>query len=301
MKRALITGSSGFIGQKLVSAIDKEKYSIHVISRNREPGLETTICDFQFNLIPDDVMNGTDIVFHLAGVAHDSIMHYEEYFEINVKASSRLAELAAISGVKRFIYISSVKSGGVGDNGLCITELEQVEPEGAYGRTKLKAELALLEIGHRTGMHVTIIRPSLVYGPNAKGNLRQMMSGISNGWFPPLPKINNKRSMVHIDDVVRAILFVATSDKTKGEIFNVTDGEPHSSREIYEVMCTILGKSIPRWSLPKFLFKFLGFFSPTLKQKLVKLFGDECYSSDKLQSIGFKTKRTLKEMNETFF
>jgi nucleoside-diphosphate-sugar epimerase len=301
MKRALITGSSGFIGQKLVSAIDKEKYSIHVISRNREPGLETTICDFQFNLIPDDVMNGTDIVFHLAGVAHDSIMHYEEYFEINVKASSRLAELAAISGVKRFIYISSVKSGGVGDNGLCITELEQVEPEGAYGRTKLKAELTLLEIGHRTGMHVTIIRPSLVYGPNAKGNLRQMMSGISNGWFPPLPKINNKRSMVHIDDVVRAILFVATSDKTKGEIFNVTDGEPHSSREIYEVMCTILGKPIPRWSLPKFLFELPGYFSPNLKYKLGKLFGDECYSSDKLQSIGFKTKRTLKEMNETFF
>jgi UDP-glucose 4-epimerase len=301
MKKVLITGSSGFIGQKLISAIDKDKFLIQSVSRKPQPGLQTTICDLKLGLIPNDLMRGIDFVFHLAGVAHDSDSKYEDYRNINVKATSKLAELAANSGVKRFIFVSSVKSGGVGEHGLCMTELEQVEPNGVYGKTKREAELSLLEIGQRTGLHVTIIRPSLVYGPNAKGNLHHMMSGINKGWFPPLPKIDNKRSMVHVDDVVRAILFVASSNKTKGEVFNVTDGTPHSSREIYEVMSTILERSIPRWSVPKFFFKLLGFFSPTFKYKLGKLFSDEWYSSEKLQSVGFKTKRTLKEMNETFF
>jgi len=150
-------------------------------------------------------------------------------------------------------------------------------------------------------MHVSIIRPSLVYGPNVKGNLQLMLSGIKKGWFPPLPETGNKRSMIHVDDLVRAILLVADDDRANGEIFIATDGTPHSSRYIYNAMCSALDKSIPKWSVPKILFDMASLVNPRIKYKLNKLLGDECYSSAKLEALGFKAKKTLKDMNETSF
>ena len=168
-------------------------------------------------------------------------------------------------------------------------------------KEKAKAELRLLEIGKESGMHISIIRPSLVYGPDVKGNLKSMLLGVEKGWFPPLPETGNKRSMIHVDDLVRAILLVANDDRANGEIFIATDGTPHSSREIYNAMCSALDKSIPKWSVPKILFDMASLVNPRIKYKLNKLLGDECYSSAKLEALGFKAKKTLKDMNETSF
>jgi len=150
-------------------------------------------------------------------------------------------------------------------------------------------------------MYVSIIRPSLVYGPDVKGNLQLMLSGIEKGWFPPLPETGNRRSMIHVDDLVRAILLIAEDKRANGEIFIATDGTPHSSRDIYNAMCVVLDKSIPKWSVPKFLFDAVSLLNPRIKYKLNKLLGDECYSSAKLEALGFKAKKTLKDMNETSF
>ena len=135
-----------------------------------------------------------------------------------------------------------MKAGGKAVSGQCINESDQNEPEGIYGKSKREAEIKLLKIGKEYGMHVSIIRPSLVYGPNVKGNLQLMLSGIKKGWFPPLPEIGNKRSMIHVDDLVRAILLVATDERANGEIFIATDSMPYSSREIYNTMCDVLEK-----------------------------------------------------------
>ena len=105
----------------------------------------------------------------------------------------------------------------------------------------------------------------------------------------------------HIDDLVKAILLVAKDDRANGEIFIVTDGVPYSSREIYEVMRKILGKSIPKLYLPKFCFNLIAFFSLSFRYKVKKLFEDSYYSSRKINSIGFKPQRSLREMNETSF
>ena len=150
-------------------------------------------------------------------------------------------------------------------------------------------------------MHVSIIRPSLVYGPNVKGNLKLMLAGIKKGWFPPLPETGNRRSMIHVDDLVRAILLVAKDECANGEIFIATDGTPHSSRDIYNAMCSVLDKSIPKWSVPNNLFDMASLINPRIKYKLNKLLGDECYSSAKLEALGFKVQKTLKDMNETSF
>ena len=302
MNRVLVTGGSGFIGNKLTKHLAEMKVLVRTLSRKNQSNYETVVCDLQSDVIPDDTLDDVDTVFHLAGFAHDlrdanKIEHL--YRRVNVDATVRLAKLAVKSNVKRFVFISSVKAGGSGISDKCMNESDQNDPEGVYGKTKREAELALLKIGKESGMHISIVRPSLVYGPNAKGNLQLMLSGIEKGWFPPLPEVGNQRSMIHVDDLVRAILLVAEDDRANGEIFIATDSKPHSSREIYNAMCSATEKSIPKWSVPKILFDIASLASPHIKYKINKLLGDECYSSAKLEALGFKAKKSLKDMNET--
>jgi nucleoside-diphosphate-sugar epimerase len=304
LNRVLVTGGSGFIGNKLTKHLAEMKVLVRTLSRKNQSNYETVVCDLQSDVIPDDTLDDVDTVFHLAGFAHDlrdanKIEHL--YRRVNVDATVRLAKLAVKSNVKRFVFISSVKAGGSGISDKCMNESDQNDPEGVYGKTKREAELALLKIGKESGMHISIVRPSLVYGPNAKGNLQLMLSGIEKGWFPPLPEVGNQRSMIHVDDLVRAILLVAEDDRANGEIFIATDSKPHSSREIYNAMCSATEKSIPKWSVPKILFDIASLASPHIKYKINKLLGDECYSSAKLEAFGFKAKKSLKDMNETDF
>ena len=297
----LITGATGFIGRRLISAVDGE---IRVLSRAAHSDLETVICDLQSSVISDNTLDSIDTVFHLAGFAHDMrdpSKIVDLYYKINVSATVQLAELAVKSGVKRFVFVSSVKAGGISTPKKCINENDQIDPEGIYGKTKREAELRLLKIGKESGMHISIIRPSLVYGPDVKGNLKSMLLGVEKGWFPPLPETGNRRSMIHVDDLVRAILLVAKDECANGEIFIATDGTPHSSRYIYNAMCSALDKSIPKWSVPKTLFDIASLVSSQIKYKINKLLGDECYSSAKLEALGFKAKKSLKDMNETDF
>ena len=301
MKNILISGATGFFGKRLLGALDG---NIRVLSREKQPDYETIVSENEKIDIPKSALELIDTVFHTAGFAHDmrNAGEIEDlYHKVNVNATIQLAELAVESGVKKFIFISSVKAGGRPTFGVCASEKDQGHPEGIYGKTKREAELKLLKIGKESDMHVSIIRPSLVYGPNVKGNLQLMLSSIKSGWFPPLPETGNKRSMIHVDDLVRAILLVAEDDRTNGEIFIATDGIPYSSRDIYNAMCNVLGKSIPKWSVPKFLFDIASLISPRIKYKLNKLLGDECYSSAKLEALGFKAQKTLKDMNETDF
>jgi UDP-glucose 4-epimerase len=301
MRRVFITGAFGFIGGSLLNAIDGQ---IRILSRIERSNYDTVVCDFEKENIPKSALKSIDTVFHIAGFAHDmrNAGKIENLYQrVNVNATVQLAELAVKSNVKRFVFVSSVKAGGKPDFEVCASESDQGDPEGVYGKTKREAELRLLKIGKESGMHVSIIRPSLVYGPNVKGNLQLMLSGIKKGWFLPLPETGNKRSMIHVDDLIRAILLVADDDRANGEIFIATDGTPHSSRDIYNAMCSVLDKSIPKWSVPKSLFNMASLVNPRIKYKFDKLLGDECYSSAKLEALSFKAQKTLKDMNETNF
>ena len=299
MKKVLITGASGFIGQRLVKAISKQKVPFCVLSRSNQPGFETIVCDLQFNDIPANTLTDIDTVFHLAGIAHDSAKIENQYQAVNVRATIQLAKLAVSSGVQKFVFLSSVKAGGNLSNNSSMDESSQGTPEGVYGRTKREAEIKLLEIGRQSGMHVSIIRSSLVYGPLMKGNLKMMFLGVKKGWFPPLPEVHNRRSMIHVDDLVRAILLVSNDKRADGEIFIVTDGKQYSSRQIYSSMRKVIGKSEINWSMPSAIFKVISLISPTTKCKIEKLFGNEYYSSKKIEKLGYKSRGTLKEMNKT--
>jgi UDP-glucose 4-epimerase len=301
---SFVTGGSGFIGQRLVAALKCSGGELRVLSRAERSNYKTIVCDLQSEDIPAQALDNVNTVFHLAGFAHDirdASKISDLYYKVNVSATVQLANLAVKSGVKRFVFVSSVKAGGDPPLGTCANEKDQRNAVDVYGKTKREAELKLLEIGQVSGMFVSIIRPSLVYGPDVKGNLQLMLSGIEKRWFPPLPETGNRRSMIHVDDLVRAILLVAEDKRANGEIFIATDGAPYSSREIYNAMCGVTGKLIPKWSVPKILFDIAILASPRIKYKINKLLGDECYSSTKLEALGFKAKKSLKDMNETDF
>ena len=304
MRKYLVTGATGFVGCHLLGLLRTINCDVRLLARSNVDNYETIICDLLSDSIPNKAFESIDTVFHLAGFAHDIREPSKVsnlYRSINVAATVGLARSAVQSGVKRFVFISSVNAGGHGSCDRGASESDQTYPEGVYGETKLEAETELLKIAEESDMHVSIIRSSLVYGPGVKGNLRLMQSGIKSGWFPPLPETGNKRSMIHVDDLVKAMLFVADSHHTNSEIFIATDGKPYSSREIYNDMCHALGKSVPNWSVPKRFFDMAKLVSRRLKYKLDKLLGDEYYSSAKLEKLGFEAQKSLKDMNETDF
>jgi UDP-glucose 4-epimerase len=304
MSKIFVSGATGFIGQQLLARLKEQDTRLKVLTRSSHSEYEAVVCDLTSEVIPEDALDGVDTVFHLAGYTHDlrdSGRLERVYRSINVDATVHLARLAVQSGVKRFVFVSSVKAGGSAVVGHCMSEEDQGEPEDIYGKTKREAEIRLLEIGRHSGMHVSIMRPSLVYGPGVKGNLRLMQVGIKKGWFLPLPEVNNRRSMIHVDDLVQALILVAKDDRANGQIYIATDGHLYSSRQIYEANCAILGKPVPQWSVPRVIFDIVSRLSSRLRYKVDKLFGDECYSSKKLQSLGFKARRSLREMNETDF
>lgn len=304
MASYLISGATGFIGRRLVKLLVSQDHKVTLLSRKSIYNFDSILFDLKSDDFSQINLKNIDVIFHLAGIAHennDSHINETIYQKINVDSVIKLAELAVKSEVKKFIFVSTVKAGGIPLVGKRNTEIDQNQLDGVYASTKREAELKLLDLGKNNNMFVSIVRPALVYGPNVKGNLKLMLNAIENGWFPPLPKINNRRSMIHVDDLVEALQLVSNDIRANGEIYIATDGKDYSSHEIYETMCFLLNKSVPKWAVPHLMFKILAILSPSIKYRVKKLLGDELYSSEKIQSIGFKAKKTLREMHETSF
>jgi len=171
MKNILISGATGFIGERLVGAVDA---NIRVLSRKKQSNYETVVCDLKSEVIPNNALDGVNTVFHLAGFAHDlsdATKIQNIYQKVNVDATIRLAKLAVKSNVNRFIFVSSVKAGGGSNFGVCVSEKDQGDPEGIYGKTKREAELKLLKIGKESDMHVSIIiQKEFMEKPNERRN-----------------------------------------------------------------------------------------------------------------------------------
>ena len=303
-KKILVTGANGFIGRSLCNSIRDSGDIVRILVRTKM----AKVSDEQFIFrdkenIDISAFLGVDVVIHLAGYAHDTANkrnNDDKYWDINVELTEKILNLSLQSKVSKFIFISSVKAGGIPDNSRkCFSESFCAKPNNIYGETKIYAEKRILDIAKKSDINISIIRPSLVYGPKMKGNLHSMLYWIDKGWFPPLPENGNVRSMVHIDDLVDAIRLVCNYNKSNGEVFIVTDGRRYSSYEIYNTMCDVLKKSIPKYRIPPFVFVFIGWFNKNAQYKIGKLLGSECYSSKKIESIGFKAKKSLLDMNIT--
>jgi UDP-glucose 4-epimerase len=302
MKKVLITGGSGFIGKQLIKKLNDNGDIISVIGRKSMGMVETYICDLESDNIPESAFSDVDTVFYLAGVAHDlnCTNNKKQYHKINVDATINTAKLAIKYGVRCFVYISSTKAGGVLPfSRYCFNETHQYNPGSIYGITKRLAEIGLLNLKKNTDMQISIIRPALIYGPEVKGNLHLMISGICRNWFPPVPKVSNKRSMVHVDDVVDSMLFVSNNIYADGEIYIITDGVNYSTTSIYDTIKATDRKPKFIFRFPKFIFYAMAKFGDFVKYipfntfSYNKFFGNECFSSKKINTLGFLPKRTF--------
>lgn len=308
MPVCLVTGATGFIGRSLCQRLQHSGWHVRAVMRapSGGPWNDSLVADLAEDHLPQELCRGVDMVFHLAGKAHAvtaSLADEASYTRINVEATRKLLELAQMAGVRRFVFFSSVKA--MGECGAGEDESAEPRPQTAYGRSKREAERLVLE-----GCYVpepVVLRLAMVYGPTCKGNLPRMVQAISRGRFPPIPDTRNKRSMVHVDDVVQAALLAAESPVAIGKVYLVTDGRTYSTRQIYTWICEVLGRKIPAWYLPIPLLRLIASMGDRIglltgrrflfdSDALEKLVGSSWYNSEKLQSeLGFIPQINLHE------
>lgn len=205
--------------------------------------------------------HGIDTVFHLAGKTHaisETSAGDVEYDRVNVGGTRRTLEAAAAAGARAFVFFSSVKVFGDHQQRAdrALIEDDTPEPDTPYGRSKLAAGQLVLNdtrIAHRV-----VIRPAPVYGPGLKGNLARMRDAVARGRFPPLRDNGNRRSLVHVDDLVSAALLAASAAVATGRVYHVADGEMYSTRRLYLAMCAAAGRAPARWTMPAFVLRALA-------------------------------------------
>jgi len=307
MKNVLVTGANGFIGRRLCQMLRQQGLQVRTLTRSLNKDDHN---DFQIDLavdeIPSDLFDGIDTIFHLAAKAHalaETQQDQSDYWFINTDATRKLLESAGQVGVLRFIFFSSVKAAGKSST-LLMDETMTESANTLYGQSKYAAEQLVLHGGYVS--HPVVIRPCMVYGNSDKGNLPRMIQAIRKGLFPPLPEVNNKRSMVHVDDVVQAALLAAEKPEAAGQVYIVTDGHTYSTREIYDWIRETLGKSPSSISMPLSLLKALAKVGDGIgnlrgrrflfdSDALEKLIGSAWYSSAKIENeLGFKPVHDLR-------
>lgn len=304
-RRFVVTGANGFIGDALCRRLRKLGEVRAVLRRPMDGPWDTSIqVDLARDELPMSALEGADTVFHLASRTHDVKEESGEaaYEAVNIRGTEKLLQVAARSGVRRIVFLSSVKAMGEGSRE---PQDESVPPRPttAYGRTKLAAEERVLRGGFVP--EAVVLRLPLVYGPGVKGNLARMIDAIDRGRFPPVPAVDNRRSMIHVDDVVDAALLAAVEPGAVGRVFIVTDGQAYSTRRIYDTIRRALGKPDPKVSVPLAVLRVLAVCGdaagmltrrrwPFDGDAYRKLLGSAFYDGTAArETLGFEPQRTL--------
>ncbi|CAB0151221.1 N-acetyl-alpha-D-glucosaminyl-diphospho-ditrans, octacis-undecaprenol 4-epimerase [Pseudidiomarina piscicola] len=301
-RKIAITGATGFLGKNLFKKLNT-RYS-ELILLSRTPSNERGAIQFDIggNLSRESCewISGCDVVIHCAARAH--IMNESasdplaEYRKINTEGTLQLARLAAKSGVRRFVYISSIKVHGERNlSKAAIDEVSQLEPVDPYGISKLEAEVGLREISAQTGMEFVIIRPPLIYGPGVKANFESMMNWLDKGLPLPLGAVHNRRSLVGIDNLCDFISLCMDHPKAINETFLVSDQDDVSTTLLIQrLKLAIASKSII-FSLPASLMK-LGAALLNKKTVVQRLFEDLYVNSEKAtRLLGWRPPYTMTE------
>jgi UDP-glucose 4-epimerase len=249
--KILVTGASGLVGRVLCAELFRRGYEVQGAVRLALAGVD----DFDQKIIP--FINGeTDwslalsdmqTVIHLAARVHVMADKAEnplaEFRRINTQGTLNLARQAAAAGVRRFVFVSSVKvNGEMTLPGHPFKADDAPAPLDAYGISKMEAEQGLHELAAKTGMEVVIIRPPLVYGPGVKANFAAMMRWLRRGVPLPLGAIDNRRSLVALDNLVDLIVTCISHPAAANQTFLVSDGEDVSTTQLLRRMGQALGR-----------------------------------------------------------
>lgn len=250
-RRILVTGASGFVGRALLARLLDSGHPVRAALRLSTPDCAAAEQAVVGNIGPDtdwpQALIDVDCVVHLAARTHvlddDSADPLTAYRDINVLGSIRLAQQAIAAGVRRLVFLSSVKVNGESTTTHPFAETDTPAPLDAYGITKLEAENALRRMGAESGMEVVILRPPLVYGPGVKGNLLRLLDLISRGMPLPLASVRNQRSLIYVDNLADAIVSCVVKPEAAGATYLVSDGEDISTPGLIGKLAAAMGKS----------------------------------------------------------
>ena len=251
--KLLITGASGFVGKALVAKLDNRQ----LVLLGRAAPQQTDKAYFQLDLAANtdysSALTAVEVVIHCAARVH--MMHdnaaepLAAFRQVNTQGTLNLARQAAAAGVKRFIFLSSVKVNGEATaEGMAFSNHDTAAPQDAYGISKAEAEAGLKQIAAETAMEVVIIRPPLVYGPGVKANFAAMLKLAQKNLPLPLGAIHNKRSLVALDNLVDLIVTCIDHPKAANQTFLVSDDQDVSTTELLKLMTRAAGKA--PWLMP---------------------------------------------------
>lgn len=243
----LITGGTGFVGSALLAALQGRTVHRTVRQPLANPLPEDTIIgDIGPNTDWRAALQDITCVVHLAARTHVLDEHSADtlaaYRQINVEATRHLAQLAATAGVRRFVFLSSIKVNGESTAERPFTSGDTPQPLDAYGISKREAEDVLRRIGADTGMEIVILRPPLVYGPGVKGNFLRLLQAVARGTPLPLARICNQRSLVYVGNLAEAIITCIDAPDAAGKTYLVSDGEDVSTPVLIRKLAAALGK-----------------------------------------------------------
>lgn len=246
--KVAVLGAGGFVGQGVVRRLREAGHDVLPILR-KPRGIEgETVIEDVLSADWEGLLAGADVLVNSIARVHivrdTAADPLAEHRRINRDGAIRTGEGAAKAGVRRLVYISTIKvNGEESAPGRPFRADVEPTPEDAYGISKLEGENALFELGRRTGMEVTVVRPPLVHGPHARANLGALMKAIDRGIPLPLGGIrHNRRSLVGLDNLSDLILTAAEHSRAPGEVFLAADGEDVSTRELV----VRLGKAMER-------------------------------------------------------
>ncbi len=243
MTCVLVTGASGFVGRAVCERA--LGLGMKVKGSHRSPGTQSLvpqgveriqIASVSNNTDWSNVLEGVDVVIHLAGRVHivkDAVKDpLATYREVNTAGTSRLAKMAVSAGVRRLIFVSTIKVNGEQTLSVPFTETDAPRPQDAYAISKWESEQGLHRIGSESGLETVILRPPLVYGEGVGANFLRLLNLVRRGIPLPLASVPNRRSLIYVKNLVDAVLASATHARAKGRTFLVSDGEDISTSEL---------------------------------------------------------------------
>jgi nucleoside-diphosphate-sugar epimerase len=241
----LVTGASGFVGQPLVGALARAGYAVQAATRRQRTTFPAGVArvvvpDFASPVDWDAVVHGADVIVHAAGLAHADTSDIPEarFDRINRAATEDLCAAAARAGVKRIVFVSSVRAQIGPSAPQALHETDEPRPTDAYGRSKLAAEAAV----RACGVPFTILRPVVIYGPNARANIRSLVRLAVLPLPLPFAALTSRRSLLGVDNLISVVLFALANPATAGETFLVADPRPTTIQEIFTMLRRAQGR-----------------------------------------------------------
>lgn len=301
MATVAVTGADGFIGAHLCAVLEHDGHRVIRIVRRRSGAGEDrrVVADLASASDLGSVLEGAEVVIHLAGRAHvlrDTEPDPDSAFRrANVDSTVRLAEAAARAKVRRVVFVSSIGVNGDQTHGAAFVESATPAPVESYARSKLEAEQQLLSVAKREHIETVIVRPAIVYGPGAPGNVRRLLSLVSRGLPLPLAAIQNKRNLIGVENLSDLLLLCAGSPAAAGELFLAAEPDAHSTPELLRVIARGMGRPSRLFSVPEQVLR-LSAQLVGMRAQFEKLCGSLEVNADKARGVlGWKPRVSFED------